>query len=68
MSSSYNYALHRIGRQQMKIIIAVVVVSLDLHLSLVKNQIQPSKFEDLIGFIKQFINWAASHLATRRVL
>lgn len=24
-----------------------------------------SKFEDLIGFIKPFLNWAASHLASR---
>ena len=27
-----------------------------------------SKFEDLIGFIKQFMNWAASHQATRKGL
>ena len=32
------------------------------------NQIPLSKFEDLIGFIKGFMNAAASHLATRRVL
>ena len=30
---------------------------------LLKNKIQPSKFEDLIGFIKLFMNEAASHLA-----
>lgn len=34
----------------------------------VKNRIQPNKFEDLLGFIKQFMNQAAFHLATRRVL
>lgn len=33
---------------------------------MLKNKIQPSKFADLIGFIKPFINWAASHLATGR--
>lgn len=27
-----------------------------------------NKFEDRIGFIKQSINWAASHLATRRLI
>lgn len=27
-----------------------------------------SKFEDVIGFIKQFMNWAASHLAGREIL
>ena len=31
---------------------------------MLKNKIQPSKFEDLIGFIKQFMNREASHLAT----
>lgn len=34
----------------------------------VKNKIQLSKVEDLIGFIKQCINPAASHLAGRRKL
>ena len=29
---------------------------------LVKNKIQLSKFEDLVGFIQQFMNQAASHL------
>lgn len=33
-----------------------------------KNKIQPSKFEDLIDFIKQFMNWAASLLASRDAL
>lgn len=28
----------------------------------VENKIQPSKFEDLIGFIKQFMNQTASQL------
>lgn len=34
---------------------------------MLKNKIQPSSFEDLIGFIKQFMNLAASHLASRVV-
>ena len=29
------------------------------------NKIQPGKFEDLIGFIKQLMIWAAPHLASR---
>jgi len=33
-----------------------------------KTNIQPSKFEDLIGFIKQFMNSAASRLASRKEL
>ena len=32
------------------------------------NKIQPSKFEDLIGFIQRFMNQAVSYLATRRTL
>lgn len=39
-----------------------------LPLKVLKNKIQPSEFEDLIGFIKQFMIWAVSHLATRMVL
>lgn len=35
---------------------------------LIKNKIQLSKFEDLIGLIKQFMNQAVSLLVTRRVL
>lgn len=35
---------------------------------MLKNNIQLSKFEALIGFIKQFMNQAESYLATRRVL
>ena len=33
-----------------------------------KNKIQPSKFEDLIGFIQQFMSRAASHLERRKAL
>lgn len=33
-----------------------------------KNRIQPSKFEDLVGFIRWFMNPAASRLATRWML
>lgn len=33
-----------------------------------KNKIQLSKFQDLIGFTKGFMNQEASHLATRREL
>ena len=32
------------------------------------KKIQPSKSEDLIGFIQPFINWEASHLEHRRAL
>lgn len=40
-----------------------------LHLlSAVKEQNLMSEFEDLIGFIKQFMNWAAFYPASRRVL
>ena len=35
---------------------------------LLKNNNQPSKFEDLIGFIKGFMNLVTSHLATRKAL
>lgn len=35
---------------------------------LLKNNNQPSKFEDFIGFIKQFVTLAIFHLGTRRVL
>lgn len=31
---------------------------------MLKNKIQLNKFEDLIDFIKRFMNYAASHLAT----
>lgn len=34
----------------------------------VKNKIQRSKLEDLIGFIQQFLTWAASHPADGRAL
>lgn len=27
---------------------------------------QPSKSEDLIGFIREFMNWVATHLANRK--
>lgn len=30
--------------------------------------IQPSELEGTIGLIKRFMNWAVSHLATRRAL
>lgn len=33
-----------------------------------KNKIHLSKFEDVIGFLKRFMSWTASHLATRRAL
>ena len=39
-----------------------------LPLNLLKNKIELSKLEDLTGFIKQFMNRAASHPARRRVL
>ena len=35
---------------------------------MLKNKIQPSKYEGLIGFIKWFPNPAAPHPATRKVL
>lgn len=36
--------------------------------NLLKNKIHPSKFGDLISFIKLFMTWVASCLATRREL
>lgn len=33
-----------------------------------KNKMQQSYFEDLIGFIKQFMSQAALHLAARKEL
>lgn len=40
-----------------------------LHLLKTKqNKVLPSKFEDLIGFFKQFLNPAASHLGSREEL
>ena len=33
---------------------------------LLRNKIQQSKHEVLIGFIQQFMNWAASRLANRK--
>ena len=39
------------------------VFVVDLFL-LLKNKIQLSKSEDLMGFSKQFMNWAAFHLAS----
>lgn len=35
---------------------------------MLKNKIQLNELEDLIGFIKKFVNQVASHLATRRAL
>lgn len=35
---------------------------------LLKGKIQPSKFEDIIGFIKQFLNQIGFHLAPRKSL
>ena len=35
---------------------------------MLKNKIQLNKFEDLMGFSKQFMNWAALHLASRKEL
>ena len=34
----------------------------------IKKKIQPSKFEALIGCIKRFMNWTASHIARRKAL
>ena len=30
------------------------------------KKVQPNSFEDLTGFIKQFMSWAPSHLASTR--
>ena len=35
---------------------------------LLTTKIQPNKFNDPIGFIQQFLNWAASHLAGSTML
>lgn len=32
---------------------------------MVETKVQLSTFEDIIGFIKQFMNWGASHLAKK---
>lgn len=42
--------------------------SLRIYFVLIKDKIHASQFEDLIGFLKQFKNCAASHLATTRPL
>lgn len=39
-----------------------------LSILTLKKKIQLSKFEDLIVFIQLCMNWAAPHLATRRML
>lgn len=39
-----------------------------LMLVTLKNKIQPSEFENLIGFLKQVMNPAASPLASRELL
>jgi len=36
-------------------------------LELLKNKIQLGKFEDLIGFTKQFMNQSVSHLVSREL-
>lgn len=38
------------------------------YFTLLKIKIQPGKFEDMIGFIRQFMNEAASHLASKEML
>lgn len=35
---------------------------------MLENKIQLNKFEDLIGFIKQFMNLASSHLRNKEIL
>ena len=37
-------------------------------LGLLKNKIHSNTFEDLIGFIKSFTNWAISQIVTKRTL
>ena len=37
-------------------------------MKVLKNKIQLNKFEDLIGFIKQFMNQVAFHLASWQTL
>ena len=39
-----------------------------LILLLLKNKIQPGKFEDLVGFTRQFMICSVSNLATSRML
>lgn len=53
---------------QVKIRCNKIFVHSVLEASDVKKQNSMSKSEDLIGFMKGFINWAASHLATRSML
>lgn len=35
---------------------------------MLKNKIHPCESEDLIGFIKQFMNWAVTPLTSREML
>lgn len=35
---------------------------------MLKNKIHPYESEDLIGFIKQFMNWAVTPLTSREML
>ena len=53
----------------MEIEIRIVIASVKVGwgLTVLKNKIQPSKFEDLMGFIKPFMNQAASHVARREM-
>lgn len=37
-------------------------------LGLLKNEIHSNTFEDLIGFIQSFMNWAISQKETRKAL
>lgn len=43
-------------------------VIVHITLPLLKNEIQPRVLEDLIGFIKQFMNQGTTHLVRREML
>lgn len=50
--------------QRMSLAFILLLFSFCL-VALLKNKIQPSKCEDLIDFINQFMNQPVSHLASR---
>lgn len=65
--------LEKTGLQEAKKSVVWDILFLRTHHSLImrvllKNIIHPSKFKNLIGFNKWFMNWAPCHLATGRTL
>lgn len=48
-----------------KYYVKCLVSTSHLVLTTVKKQVNQVNFEDLIGFLKRFMNWVAFHLANR---